>query len=306
MTLQEAYQKGENRLAGAGITDARLDAWYLLEYVSGVGRAMYYAMPDKLLTEAQEKQYTDYIERRAQRIPLQHLTGTQEFMGLEFQVNEHVLIPRQDTEVLVEEALGAAEKYMEHMSCSYAGNRGAGDGCEDARKTFRLLDMCTGSGCILLSMLHYISKNKQMQSKGLGVDVSEKALETARANADALHIDADFLHSDLFEQVEGSFQMIVSNPPYIRTDVIETLQEEVKGHDPVLALDGRADGLYFYRKIVREAKHCLVSGGSLLFEIGADQGEAVSAMMWEAGYSRVSVKKDLAGLDRVVWGVYDV
>ena len=100
--------------------------------------------------------------------------------------------------------------------------------------------------------------------------------------------------------------MIVSNPPYIRTDVIETLQEEVKGHDPVLALDGRADGLYFYRKIVREAKHCLVSGGSLLFEIGADQGEAVSAMMWEAGYSRVSVKKDLAGLDRVVWGVYDV
>lgn len=301
MTLQEAYQKGESRLAGAGISEARLDAWYLLEHVSGVGRAMYYAMPDKMLTEVQEKQYTDYIERRAQRIPLQHLTGTQEFMGLEFQVNEHVLIPRQDTEVLVEEALSAAKKYMGHMSSCTAGN-----GCEDTHNTFRLLDMCTGSGCILLSMLHYLGKEKQMQLEGLGVDVSKKALETAMANAEGLHIDADFLHSDLFEQVEGRFQMIVSNPPYIRTDVIETLQEEVKGHDPVLALDGRADGLYFYRKIVREAKQYLVSGGSLLFEIGADQGEAVSSMMCEAGYTRVNVKKDLAGLDRVAWGVYDV
>ncbi len=303
MTLREAFQRGEELLTEAGITDARLDAWYLLEHVSGVGRAMYYAMPDKILTEVQEKQYIDFIEKRAQRIPLQHLTGTQEFMGLEFRVNEHVLIPRQDTETLVEESIRFIRKYKEKSCGVSAGITGSSR--RENEKAFRLLDMCTGSGCILLSILHEIRKEKKLLIEGTGADVSEKALETARKNAESLHIRADFLHSDLFDRVEGNFQMIVSNPPYIRTDVIETLQEEVRQHDPLLALDGKEDGLYFYREIVDTARRFLVSGGCLLFEIGADQGEAVQSMMCEAGYTHVAVKKDLAGLDRVVSGVYD-
>ncbi|CUO75314.1 Release factor glutamine methyltransferase [[Eubacterium] contortum] len=303
MTLREAFQRGEELLTEAGITDARLDAWYLLEHVSGVGRAMYYAMPDKILTEVQEKQYIDFIEKRAQRIPLQHLTGTQEFMGLEFRVNEHVLIPRQDTETLVEESIRFIRKYKENSCGVSAGITGSSR--RENEKAFRLLDMCTGSGCILLSILHEIRKEKKLLIEGTGADVSEKALETARENAESLHIRADFLHSDLFDRVEGNFQMIVSNPPYIRTDVIETLQEEVRQHDPLLALDGKEDGLYFYREIVDTARRFLVSGGCLLFEIGAAQGEAVQSMMCEAGYTHVAVKKDLAGLDRVVSGVYD-
>ena len=303
MTLREAFQRGEELLTEAGITDARLDAWYLLEHVSGVGRAMYYAMPDKMLTEVQEKQYIDFIEKRAQRIPLQHLTGTQEFMGLEFRVNEHVLIPRQDTETLVEESIRFIRKYKEKSCGVSAGITGSSR--RENEKAFRLLDMCTGSGCILLSILHEIRKEKKLLIEGTGADVSEKALETARENAESLHIRADFLHSDLFDRVEGNFQMIVPNPPYIRTDVIETLQEEVRQHDPLLALDGKEDGLYFYREIVDTARRFLVSGGCLLFEIGADQGEAVQSMMCEAGYTHVAVKKDLAGLDRVVSGVYD-
>ena len=303
MTLREAFQRGEELLTEAGITDARLDAWYLLEHVSGVGRAMYYAMPDKILTEVQEKQYIDFLEKRAQRIPLQHLTGTQEFMGLEFRVNEHVLIPRQDTETLVEESIRFIRKYKEKSCGVSAGITGSSR--RENEKAFRLLDMCTGSGCILLSILHEIRKEKKLLIEGTGADVSEKALETARENAESLHIRADFLHSDLFDRVEGNFQMIVSNPPYIRTDVIETLQEEVRQHDPLLALDGKEDGLYFYREIVDTARRFLVSGGCLLFEIGADQGEAVQSMMCEAGYTHVAVKKDLAGLDRVVSGVYD-
>ncbi|PWJ50909.1 peptide chain release factor N(5)-glutamine methyltransferase [Faecalicatena contorta] len=296
MTLKEAYQQGKDVLVKTGTPDADLDAWLLLEYVSKISRAMYYAIPDKPLTQDEESQYLHYIERRAQHIPLQHLTGVQEFMGLEFQVNEHVLIPRQDTELLAEEALkiiGEAVKGRPEGTFEPAGGR------------YRLLDMCTGSGCILLSILHHAGKSAKMKIKGTGADISQKALETAQANADSLHIQAEFLCSDLFEQVTGQYEMIVSNPPYIRTDVIETLQEEVKNHDPILALDGKEDGLHFYRRIIEAADKYLTKGGCLVFEIGADQGEAVSSMMGCAGYHNVIVKKDLAGLDRVVTGVYD-
>lgn len=296
MTLKEAYQQGKDVLVKTGTPDADLDAWLLLEYVSKVSRAMYYAAPDRPMTQDEESQYLYYIERRAQHIPLQHLTGIQEFMGLEFQVNEHVLIPRQDTELLAEEALkiigGAARKRQ-------GGTFGPAGGA------YRLLDMCTGSGCVLLSILYHARKSTEMKVEGTGADISRKALETAQANAESLHIQAEFSYSDLFEQVTGRYEMIVSNPPYIRTDVIETLQEEVKNHDPMLALDGKEDGLHFYRRIIDEADKYLTKGGCLMFEIGADQGEAVSSMMGCAGYNNVIVKKDLAGLDRVVIGVYD-
>lgn len=277
MTLREAYEYGQEQLKIAGVEDANLDAWYLLEYVTGITRARYYMDMNRLLSEEEEAMYRACVARRAKHVPLQHITGVQEFMGLEFDVNEHVLIPRQDTEVLVESVLEVLESGMD------------------------VLDMCTGSGCILISLL----KRSGCESvSGTGVDISEKALEVACGNAKKLGVNANFIQSDLFSNVTGEYDVIVSNPPYIRTAVIEELQEEVKLHDPFLALDGKEDGLYFYRKIVEKALDYLKPNGRLYFEIGHDQGEAVSKIMTEAGFVNVTVKKDLAGLDRVVFGVY--
>ena len=205
-------------------------------------------------------------------------------MGYPFYVNEHVLIPRQDTEVLVEEALKLIKPGIE------------------------ILDMCTGSGCILLSILKMGKERYHLQNlTGTGVDVSSEALKVAGQNLKRLGVEAIFLQSDLFAEIgsEKRYDMIVSNPPYIRTAVIEELQEEVRLHDPYIALDGKEDGLFFYRKIIAESRNHLKYGGSLLFEIGYDQGEAVSQMMKTNGYQDIFIKKDLAGLDRVVAGRYN-
>lgn len=277
MTLKEAYDYGCEHLNKANIEDATLDAWYLLEHITGISRGEYFMDMNRSLDEMQERRYREYVQIRATHIPLQHITGTQEFMGLEFCVNEHVLIPRQDTEVLVECVLNTLKPGMD------------------------LLDMCTGSGCILVSILKLCK-----DLCGTGVDISQAALDIARENVNKHGVDATLLQSDLFEKVHGVFDVIVSNPPYIKTAVIEQLQDEVKFHDPLLALDGKEDGLYFYKKIVAESPKYLKKGGKLYFEIGHDQGEAVSALMKDAGYTDVTVKKDLAGLDRVVFGVYNV
>lgn len=284
MTLKDTYTDGKQRLEQAGVPEADLDAWYLLEYVTGISRAAFYADPDKEVPKAQKEQYEDCLKKRIRRIPLQHITGEQEFMGLNFRVNEHVLIPRQDTETLVEQALDLLK--------AKAAPRAEGK--------YRFLDMCTGSGCILLSMLF----RARYPAAGIGADISEKALAVARDNADALGMKADFIQGDLFENVKGKFSMILSNPPYIPSAVIETLQEEVRLHDPREALDGKEDGLYFYRRIVKESREYLLAGGYLLLEIGYDQAEEVSGLMHRAGYSDIRVKKDLAGLDRVVYGRY--
>ena len=196
-------------------------------------------------------------------------------MGLPFFVNESVLIPRQDTEVLVETALA-----MMKPEC-------------------RLLDMCTGSGCILLSLAKLGTV-----AEGVGVDISEGALKVAERNRENLGLpQVRLVHSNLFESVEGVFDMIVSNPPYIPTEDIEDLMREVRDHEPHLALDGSKDGLLFYRKLAEESGRYLVPGGSLLFEIGYDQGGAVSQLLDQAGFKDIHVKKDLAGLDRVVYAV---
>lgn len=277
MTFREAYAFGEKELHMAGIDDAGVDAWYLLEYVTGINRTMYFMkMMDKMNPE-EEAKYLEYIEIRKKHIPLQHITGVQEFMGFEFVVNEHVLVPRQDTEVLVETVL------------------------KDLKPGADILDMCVGSGCILLSLVK-LGENVQ----GTGVDISEEALKVAAKNREKLEVNVDLIHSDLFQNVEGKYDVIVSNPPYIRTAVIEELKEEVKFHDPFIALDGKEDGLYFYRKIVDESRSYLKLGGKLYFEIGHDQGEDVKNLMEEAGFSGVYVKKDLAGLDRVVFGEYTI
>ncbi|GAA6375103.1 peptide chain release factor N(5)-glutamine methyltransferase [Firmicutes bacterium i23-0019-B6] len=282
MTLKELYNTGTDILKNASIQESSLDAWYLLEYVTGITRARYFVDSQQTVPKNHQKQYLQLIQKRAEHIPLQHLTGVQEFMGLEFHVNEHVLIPRQDTEILVETAL---EKLKEISN------------------PVNLLDMCTGSGCILLSILYYMKNKKQIT--GTGVDISDKALEVARKNAKSLGLSVDFLQSDLFDKITDKYSMIVSNPPYIRSDVIKTLQEEVREHDPMLALDGMEDGLYFYRKIISESEKYLQADGYLIFEIGHDQGLDVSNMMKDAGFRDVLIKKDLAGLDRVVLGVYD-
>lgn len=276
MTLQELYKEGILRLKRAKIAEAELDAWYLMEYVTGISKTMYYLRQQETVEEATVQNYFECIGRRKRRIPLQHITGEQEFMGLTFLVNEHVLIPRQDTEVLVEEALSRL------------------NGSE------RVLDMCTGSGCILISLAHY-----RKGIHAVGADISDKALQIAERNGKNLQEHVTFLKSDLFEQIEGTYDLIVSNPPYIRTEVIEELEEEVRLHDPMIALDGKEDGLYFYRKITEQSREHLACGGWLLFEIGHDQGEAVTKMMEDAGFVEVSVKKDLAGLDRVVSGMYN-
>lgn len=277
MIYKDCYEAGRALLSEAGLEEAAWDARLLLEYVCGTTRNDLLVHGDREVTIDLQEQYFDYIHRRQARIPLQHITGVQEFMGLEFIVNEHVLIPRQDTEILVEEVMKD-----EH------------DGC-------RILDMCTGSGCILISLLHYSN-----WCEGVGVDISSKALAVARENAGKLlpeEKQPTFIESDLFEKVEGTFDIIVSNPPYIRTAVIDTLMPEVKDHEPMQALDGSPDGLFFYRKIVKEASGYLKKGGRLYFEIGHEQGAEVSALMTGAGFKQVRVVKDYAGLDRVVCGL---
>lgn len=280
MTLEEAYRFGENALKEAEISDAGIDAWILLEHVTGISRTRYYLNPKQKMKEEEQNQYYSYIEKRKKRIPVQHLTGEQEFMGLRFGVNEYVLIPRQDTEILVETVL------------------------QDLEPGMRILDMCTGSGCILISLMK-LMQNAENEDliRGVGVDISKEALCVAKENAQIHHVDAVFLESDLFENVEGTYDIIVSNPPYIRTSVIEELQEEVKLHDPYAALDGKEDGLFFYRKIIEKSRKFLKPGGKLYFEIGHDQGYDVKELMEASGFHAVQVKKDLAGLDRVVFGV---
>ena len=276
MTLQKAFELGRKTLEDAGIEEARVDAWLLLEHVTGITRAVYYMDTNKELTLEQEQSYCACLARRAKRIPLQHITGIQEFMGMDFCVNEHVLIPRQDTEVLVESVL------------------------DELGFGMKILDMCTGSGCILVSLL-----KRKPGTVGVGVDISGEALRVAEINCRKHYVEAKLIQSDLFENLTGTYDVIVSNPPYIRTAMIAELQEEVRLHDPKLALDGKEDGLYFYREIVAKSPRFLNSGGGLFLEIGHDQGADVRTLMEEAGFVHVTVKKDLAGLDRVVFGKYN-
>jgi len=299
MTYREIYEEGCALLQDAGIGEYELDARLLLEYVCGTNRNDLLVHGDREVADPEKMRYRELLARRRERIPLQHLTGTQDFMGLEFVVNENVLIPRQDTEILVEEIL------------------------KDLHDGMRVLDMCTGSGCILISLLHY-SNN----CFGVGVDLSKKALEVATQNVGKClpdrklycGVDAEgilaapdefedqnrvcLVQSDLFSDVKGKFDLIVSNPPYIASDVIPALMPEVREHEPLMALDGEADGLAFYKRIIAESPSHLVRGGRLYFEIGYDQREAVCRLLETAGFTDIHVLQDYAGLDRVVCGTW--
>lgn len=268
-------EDGKQYLKERQIEDGNLDAWLLLEHVCGISRSWYFVHEDEEVPKEQAEQYQKLLVQRGERIPLQQLTHEAYFYGMKFYVNEHVLIPRQDTEILIEEVLKEA----------------------GGKKALCILDMCTGSGCILLSLLAHLK-----EAEGTGADLSKEALKVAERNGKDLGISAQWINSDLFEQVSGKYDILVSNPPYIQTEIIEGLMEEVKFHEPRMALDGREDGLYFYRRITRQAGNYLNPQGILAFEIGYDQGEAVAQLMKEQGYTEVKVIQDLAGLDRVVIG----
>lgn len=273
-TLEEALKEGCIYLSDKNIPDASIDSWLLLSFCCKIDRAKFFLDKEALLTDEEYLWYKKLITLRGDHIPLQHLTNEQEFMGLPFYVNEDVLIPRQDTEILVEEVLKVSNGK-------------------------KILDICTGSGCIVISL----DKLSSIES-GLGVDISPKALRVAQKNKSELDSKVTFAYSDIYSQITGTYDIIVSNPPYIPSKDILTLMEEVRIYEPMLALDGEEDGLYFYRMICNRLKEFLVPGGFIFFEIGYNQGKDVTGLLKEAGMTDIKITKDLAGLDRVVSAHY--
>ncbi len=277
-TYRQVLTKGKEYLKNAGIFEADNDGFALFSYVFKLGRTEYFVKMNEICDMALQDEYVQAIERRKNREPLQYIIGKTQFYGYEFLVNENVLIPRFDTEVLVETVLKLIKKYE--------------------MNDIKLLDMCTGSGCIVLSLL-LMSDIKYATA----VDISDKALEVARKNGHNLGVsNIEFIESNLFENVNNKYDVIVSNPPYIPTSDIEELEDEVRLHEPMLALDGTKDGLYFYDIITKNAGKYLNPGGILCYEIGWNQAEAVASFMAENKFTDINVVKDLAGLNRVVYG----
>lgn len=291
---RQVYEEGAALLQE--LEEGSLDARLLLEHYCGIPAYKLLADPETAVAAADRQAYLDGIRRRAAREPLAYIVGEQSFMGLPFVVSRDVLIPEQDTENMVEEAL----RHLEDGS--------------------RILDLCTGSGCILLSLLHYSN-----DCVGVGTDISAPALEIARRNADALGLSGRvmWMQGNLFDALPPvsetdrspfenifirpeKYDMIIANPPYIRSDVIDTLAPEVCCAEPRLALDGGADGLDFYRRIIRQAPAHLVIGGRIMLEIGFDQAEDVAALLQENGYYGVEVIRDYGGNDRIVTAVRSV
>ena len=274
--LKDLIKDGIEKLQKASDLDATVDAWLLAEEVLGITRVQYFINPQRLVNKEDADKFFKFIDMRCNKIPLQHITGKQEFMGLSFNVNEDVLIPRQDTELLVE------------MVLNYLKQKIQGNNVD-------VLDMCTGSGCIAIS-IKKLAENVDVTA----VDLSQNALKVAIDNAKQLDAKVTFIESDLFENVSGKYDIIVSNPPYIRKSDIETLMEEVKNHEPMMALDGDEDGLIFYKKISEKLKEYLSNDGMIFYEIGYDQGKTVPDILKQYNFKDINVYKDLSGNDRVV------
>ena len=281
-TYRELYEEGRRILEQAGLPDAALDARFLLEEVCGTNLQTLLVFPEKKVTEEEVNQYRAFVQRRKDREPTAMILGEWDFMGLTFRLNKSTLIPEQDTEVLVETALEELKR------------RGSGEA------PLRILDLCTGSGCILLSLLHELRN-----AGGLGTDLSEEALEAARENAVRLGLQerAAFRQGDLWAPVGNErFDLIVSNPPYVPTDVIPTLEPEVRCGEPYAALDGGEDGLVFYRRILKEAAGHLKPSGIIIVESGFDEAAQIAALMQDQKLRGIRTVKDYGGLDRVVLG----
>ena len=347
--IRQLNLEGQKKLAEAGIHDAVFDARSLLSFVLEIPFSQMPLHYADHVTDEQQAEYGMVLEKRISGVPLQYITCEQEFMGLGFYVDERVLIPRLDTEILAEEAV----RYVKEILRTYLLGQSPHGPAEICPGRVNVLDLCCGSGAIGLSVKVLSEDMSQMGDKVIPEDpsqigddavnrrdradvsrqkyvnltlsdISPDALCVARKNAGALGVvdDVEIIRSDLFEAIdEGTgeaidegvgetdgeeisregFDLIVSNPPYIRSDVIETLDTEVRDHEPMLALDGGADGLNIYRRIIEEAPDHLKAGGVLMMEIGADQAEDVAGLIEETGkYVETQIKKDLAGLDRVV------
>ena len=289
MKTRILIKEGEYRLAKAGCMDAKIDAEELYCFLTGIDRLQVFMKAEEEAEEEVERKYLALISRRAERIPLQYITGVQEFMGHRFKVDQSVLIPRQDTETLVVEAARTIQNTSREKLSFFEKLRG--------EKEWDVLDLCCGSGAIGISLAK-ICDNIQVT----GSDISGAAVAVARANAKALHVKAEYLEGDLFEHLQDrKFDMIVSNPPYIRTNMIAVLQDEIKNYEPREALDGGRDGLDYYRRIIDQAPAHLKKDGFLFFEIGHDQGEDLRKMLRDdSRYTPAEVIRDLPGRDRVV------
>lgn len=270
-TYAKLLEEGKKTLETAGILEAELDAWYLLSDTISIDRTKFLVDRNdpKELDHDLLEQYRSRLKKRAMRIPLQHILGIQEFMGIEFLVNGKVLIPRQDTEVLVEEVL--------------------------KEKGGTVLDLCTGSGCIAVSLAK-LGHFQQVDAADISVD----ALDIAKENAKRAGVQVRFYQGNLFETITQKYDIIVSNPPYIPKEVIETLEPEVKKYEPYQALYGPNHGLYFYETISKFAVDFLNSDGKIFYEIGYDQAEAVCAILERNKYKEIEVIADLSGKNRVV------
>lgn len=277
ISITEALKEGTQKLKIDGTNPwPRLDSEVLLKHLLKVDRSYFLINGDKILQENVYDEFQENILRRLNGEPVAYIIKEQEFMGLPFYVDERVLIPRPDTEILVEFVI---EK------------------CKGSNQTqLQILDMCAGSGAIGLSLAKYIPWSNVFLS-----DISKGALEVCEYNKKKLGLsNVELVQSDCFDNINNKFNIIISNPPYIPSEQILYLQKSVCGYEPGLALDGGKDGLNFYRIIVKEARKYLLSQGIIALEIGYDQGEKVADLLKKEGYSNITIRKDLAGHNRVV------
>lgn len=274
ITLQAVLNELKNDFKQKNIDTFSLDAQLIVMKVMEISKIKLLTYPELEVSKAQYSAIKKLADERMTYKPMQYILGECEFMGLDFYVNEHTLIPRGDTEILVETAIATIKDSGFNS----------------------VLDIGTGSGAIAVSIAKYTDTDVT------AVDISGDALDIAKKNSDRHRANVKFVKSDLFDKVEGKFDIIVSNPPYIETEVIDSLEPQVKDFEPITALDGGKDGLIFYKKIVQNCHKYLNTGGYLMFEIGYNQAEAVSSIMENADFSEIEVKKDLAGLDRLVIG----
>mgnify|MGYP002623337595 CR=1 FL=1 len=274
MTFQELLKSGEARLSAAGISDPGPDAWFLLEYAAKLDRNAYYMRMNEGAPQEVSADFECAVSKRCERVPLQYITGVQGFMGLTLNVNSSVLIPRPETESVVECALSV-------ISPGY-----------------RVLDMCTGSGAIAISLYR-----NQPGIEVVAADVSKAAVLLAKENAKKYDAKIEFITGNLFDRVTGVFDCIVSNPPYIVEAEIPGLMPEVSLFEPIEALNGGPDGLDFYRRIAKEAPAFMREGAHLVLETGCDQGESVSSILRKNGFVGVEVRQDLSGRDRIVMAI---
>lgn len=307
MRYIDLKRNAAEKLQAAGVPDAEIDVWLMLTESAGLERSILFAAIFEEVPTAVEQKFEAMLERRLKREPLQYILGSQEFMGLDFIVNPDVLIPRQDTELLAEKG---AEEVRRLIACAMADREG--DGLQ-----IDILDLCTGSGCVAISVAVAADKNLcefaetghecRTMVKVTGADISEGAIRVAEKNRqinETKYVAVDMINSDLFKNIKGKFNLITANPPYVKAGNIPILMPEVNEFEPRLALDGGADGLIFYRRIVDEAPEYLKAGGRLIFEMDDDQGPAVSELMIKGGFTDVRVFKDLTGADRVAYGVF--